>query len=466
MRRLWLQSGPRAGEIAALAALLIALAVAMGRSLAVPSAEFDEGVYLASADALSGGAQLGRDIFASQPPLFFEGLHGLYFLAGGDPLVMRAAGIGMALLAAVAAYVIARRLRGSAAGVAAAAMVGFAPAVIDRAAVLSADVPAVALVLAAVALLPKALDDDRAAAGVGALAAGAMLVKLLAAPLLLVLVVVIVLRRPPLRRIGWAVVGGLATTALVIAIGGRSPAIWEGVFGFRGAARGVTQPAAPPDGDDLAMTLGFVALVAALLAGVLSDRPWSARRWLEERAELLALLGGGLLFVSVHKPLFDHHLVIVSVPLALLAATAWPRNPAPQAAAAVVLCAVMLLPGALEGRRELAPPDRHRLERIAATVRVSTLPGDPVVSDLPMVPLMAGRSAPPETIDASYTRILSGQLTLRDVLQATNGAGAVVVGRAFGELPGLEGHLRRRFEKRVHFGPTTVYLRAGPSASV
>jgi hypothetical protein len=210
------------------------------------------------------------------------------------------------------------------------------------------------------------------------------------------------------------------------------------------------------------MTLGFVALVAALLAGLIADRPWSPRRWVEERAELIALLAGGLIFVTVHKPLFDHHLVVVSVPLALLAATALPRHPAPQAAAAVVLCAVMLLPGALEGRRELAPPDRERLDRIAATVRLSTLPGDPVVSDLPMVPLIAGRSAPPETIDASYTRILSGQLTLSDVLRATDGAGAVVVGRAFAVMPGLERHLRRRFERRVHFGPTTVYLRGGP----
>ena len=46
------------------------------------AANYDEGVYLASLDALRHGQELGTDVYASQPPGFYVLLQGLSFLPG------------------------------------------------------------------------------------------------------------------------------------------------------------------------------------------------------------------------------------------------------------------------------------------------------------------------------------------------------------------------------------------------
>jgi len=467
-RRPGLPAPPRPAEVAALSLILTLVALAAGRDLGTPSAEFDEGVYLASADALDRGAELGTDVFASQPPLFFVGLRWAAAVTGGDPALIRAGVLLLALGGVVAGALVVRRLAGPAAGCLAALLVGLSPAVVDRAAVVSADVPSLALGLMALAAAGAAARRPGWAAVAGGLVVAAVLVKLLAAPF--VIAVLAGAWRGRARRSEWILgcCGGLLVAAAVLApLAGRWGALWHGSVGIRGAARGV---ALGDSGLDVRFVLGFVGLAIALAAGVALARPRSWREWLDERAALVALLAGGVALLAVQRPLFLHHWALLSVPMAVLAASAAPSwTPGPRQATAVAAAGVavlLLLPGAVRGRNPQSPRERARVALIAAAVRGASAPADAVVSDLPLVPLAAGREAIPDTIDASLVRVGSGALDEAAVLRAARSAEVVVVGRAFATMPGLGSRLAVRFPRAVRVGDATVWLHGSPSAPI
>ena len=69
------------GEGLALAGLLAVAAFVYIRGVEA-AANYDEGVYLASLDALRHGQELGTDVYASQPPGFYVLLQGLSLLPG------------------------------------------------------------------------------------------------------------------------------------------------------------------------------------------------------------------------------------------------------------------------------------------------------------------------------------------------------------------------------------------------
>jgi hypothetical protein len=440
-----------------LAVLVAGLGGLLGRAIAAPSAEFDEGVYLASADALAHGARLGSDVFASQPPLFFGLLRGLHAAAGGDAAAMRAVMVAIALGGCVAAWALVRGVAGPTAGVVAAALVGLAPGVVDRAAVVSADVPSLSLAVASLAAGLAATRRPGWAWAAGALAAAALLVKPLALPLLAGLPALWWAYRPPLAAVARAAGAALAVVAAALAAtAGSWGEIWTGVAGIREGARAVSPPGDSPVAWPT--VLGFAGL-AVLLAAGLGGR---SRAWLRRRAVLVAPLAAGLLFVALHRPLFAHHWAVVAVPLALLAGSACDRPGRRTAALAAVAAAALLAPGAWAAREVMPAGEREGTARIAALVGGATAPGEPVVSDLPLVPLAAGRRAPPATIDASYVRLGAGGLPRADLDRAVRDAGAAVAGRAFLTVPGLRAELRARFPVLVRVGAAEVYLRGRP----
>jgi len=110
------QGAPSRLELAGLLGILAIAGLVLGRGIGAPSAEFDEAVYLASARALAGGAELGREVFASQPPLFFTALEGAHRLVGGDASLIRAFMLVGALGGAVCVSVRGPRSRTPAAG--------------------------------------------------------------------------------------------------------------------------------------------------------------------------------------------------------------------------------------------------------------------------------------------------------------------------------------------------------------
>lgn len=447
---------PRRGEIDAVLVTLAFLASVLGHTVRTPSAEFDEHVYLASAAALAAGARVGVDVFSSQPPLFFEWLAALHAATGGDATLMRAAAVATALLAAAAAWLLVRQIAGPAAGWAAALLVGLAPQLADRAPAVTAEIPAVALALGALAATIAAARRPAWALAAGGLAVGAVMMKLLALPLLVGMLVAIWSHRLSRRAIALGAGAALLVTAAVTAIYLPAlPAIWDGVAGMRGAARDVRFPLTD-DGRPLSELAGFAALgaLAVLGAALLGRRrePWRAR------APLVGALAGAGAFCLLHEPLFVHHLIVLSVPLAVFAASAV-APVAPRPTAAVGLVALVLAPGAWGAREVPGPREEAAHASVAALIRSSTGAHETVVSDLPEIPLLAGRRQPPRVIDSSYVRVGAGRLSRREVVRAARGAGAVVVGRAFRTIPGIRPALASRFPYRVRVAAIDVYLR-------
>jgi hypothetical protein len=214
--------------------------------------------------------------------------------------------------------------------------------------------------------------------------------------------------------------------------------------GIRAAARAVTFAPSEPDVPAL---LGFAGLgIGALSVVALAAAP-SWRRWAGDRAALLALLAAAAAMLAVQRPLFLHHWALLSVPVALLTASALPRGLRAPHAVALAAAVVLLLPGAMRGRVVLSDEAGAQLARVARAVASVTPPGEVVVSDLPLVPLVARRPADASTVDASLVRVGSGALDEAAVLEAATGARTVVVGRAFATIPGLLPALSSRFPR-------------------
>jgi hypothetical protein len=193
------------------------------------------------------------------------------------------------------------------------------------------------------------------------------------------------------------------------------------------------------------MTAAFAGLMTLAVAGVLRVPRANVRAWCAARADLVGLLAGGLLLCAVQRPLLQHHLVVVGWPLALLAASAIPSATSRGTLVAAGLGLGLIVPWVGHGRDTLGPSEMERARHAASVVRTIAGPGRRVVSDLPIVPLLAGRPAAPQTADPSYVRVATGSLSRRVVLAAAEGTGAVVVGRAFTGIPGLERELARRY---------------------
>lgn len=448
----------------------VALAVAallLTRRLGAFSAEFDEHVYLATADLLGRGLHAGTDVFVSQPPLFFGLLDGAYGALGGDPVRIRLVAVAVTLAGVLGGWAIVRSIAGRRAALVGMALLVLSPGVVESAAVVSADLPAMALgtgALVAARWSRRAGTGRRAlgwAGAAGALLAAAVLVKLLAAVFVVALLAAAVAGRPSRGQIGGLAAGGLVVVGVTAAAyAGALGALWDGAVGFHLEARGAVRiPAPKPLEIVLGMTAGFVGLFALAAAGALRVPRAELRSWTAARADVLGLLAGGLLLCAVQRPLLQHHLVVVAWPLALLAASSVPRRAGPRALATAVAGLALLAPWAGHGRPTLDGPELGPVRAAAAVVRATTVPTDRVVSDLPIVPLLAGRPVAPETADPSFVRVGTGSLDRATVLRASAGAGAVVVGRAFEQLAGLEPALRRRFGPPDVVGGVRVYVR-------
>ena len=111
-----------------LTAVLVALAAGLvfTRSLGRRT-NYDEGVYLASLDAMRRGQELGSELYTSQPPVFYWLLRALAAPFGSSIPDIRFAFALFALLGVAAAIVLGWRLYGPPAGVAAGALVAIGP---------------------------------------------------------------------------------------------------------------------------------------------------------------------------------------------------------------------------------------------------------------------------------------------------------------------------------------------------
>lgn len=428
------------------------------------AANYDEGVYLASLDALGHGQALGTDVYASQPPGFYVLLQALSLLPGDGVVGLRTAFLLVALVGLVAAYAIGRKLAGVAGGLGAAALLAVTAPYPVQAARVQADTASVALALAAVAVLCYAGRCSWRAAAAGVLAGAAVSVKLLALPIIAPIAVLLVARRS-WRAAGALVAGAwVAWIALAGTYAGALGELWQTVVTDHRLARSLG-----PSLADNADRVLLHPLDWATPAGVLVPIGLVCAVVFLRRVELLALgawIVASAAFLVYQRPLLDHHLVLLATVLAVTAGAgiggAVTRVPRPARLALAGVAALAVLAGFVQEERRLdrqaGEPDAVRWA--AEQLRRHTYPGELVATDLPIVPYLAGHRVPGQLIDSSYVRLGTGALTDAAILEELERGPiqAVVVGRLYTERPALVEALHARYPTRLSSGGVTLYL--------
>ena len=266
----------RGVELVALAGLVVAQALLFGRLVGTDT-DFDEGVYLASVDALEHGQRLGEDVFAPQPPGWYLLLR-LISIAGADSV--RGFHIGMVVVAIAtcfAAYLLGRAIGGPVAGLAASALLTVAPPFPLYAHRVLADIPPLGMALLSFWLAIEARRRRSAAlaflgGGAVALALALKPTAVLAVPTFLVLLCWERSLRG--RAVVSAALGGtLVGLAFLVAYLGVIGELWESVVVYHRDARDT-----PPVIDETHELLTFLnwrtpfawLVVAGLVASVCS----------------------------------------------------------------------------------------------------------------------------------------------------------------------------------------------------
>jgi hypothetical protein len=458
--------------IAVPAILILGVGILLARKIG-ESYGWDDGAYLASARAMMQGHPLFSAVFSSQPPVFLELLAAAFRVFGdsGETGGWMALVFALACLATVGWM--ARQIAGPVASpIAVLAMLS--KIFLGQALGIEAEIPALALALLAVAMLVVPGDATWRVAAAGGVFALAVLCKLWVFPYGVPLIFLTAL--PPDRddagawRMAWSprrairrliVVGLSGALVATVVLGGYDlHAAYDQVVGMHLRARELGAEAWGRTGTALLVRFArdelLVCALALVGAGFLLKRnPW-AGSW------LLLWLFSCAAFLAGHSPVFIRHVLLVSPPLALLAASAvsgvlsrWTRPLSVYAAASVVGVLMVVRPTAtLEAGiplwRILGTPvraDRAQAESIRLMTRFST-PGDIVVTDDPLQAFLARRALPPRLVDISGTRVLSGTLTTLEAISLSQDAKVIVFwARNLERLPGYRAWVKSRYRK-------------------
>jgi hypothetical protein len=459
-----LRGQPLAIELTCLLALTAVAALEFGRSLRAATV-YDEGVYLASLDALEHGQKLGSSVFASQPPGFYLLLEAERAMFGSSVVAMRGAMLLLALAGCFSAYYLGRAIAGPWGGFIAMALMATPSRVEDEAVRVRADFPSVALSLIAIALAllavrRKGVAGLAAATFAGGALAAAASVKLLAVTTV-VPVLAIVLRRR-LRRLVVVALGAGAVAVLAALAGLYATvlgALWNDVVRFHLTAQSANIHGAP---SDLAGNFAKVVDTLTDFHGPRSVFAWlllvgaTATLFAWRRRQLLAAVPLWLwaaatgTFLIWHKPLWAHDVVMLTVSLAVASGVGLAALLTESRLAQRVVAAACVLAIAASGAQHIQrTPERESagIELEAAVLRARTARGSEVASDLPIIPVLADRRQPGTLIDTSWTRLGSGWLTPGEILRTIDRdrVAAVVVGHSFQAYPKLLQALRIRF---------------------
>jgi 4-amino-4-deoxy-L-arabinose transferase-like glycosyltransferase len=432
---------------------------------------YDEGVYLASADALGRGEELGSDVFASQPPGFYLLLRLATALPGESVSATRVLFLAIAVGGIAAAWALGRALAGPAGGLGAAAALTVASAYANQSTRIAADVPSIALALAGLALLAWAVKEDSAglAAAAGVTLAASLSVKLLAVTALVAAVAMLATSGSP-RRLLVATVGGAAAVlaALLAVHAGEIGQLYDDVVAFHTDARGAGDTIGENTSRVVHTFEAKAALTWIVAAGVLV---WIARRG---RPRLLVSLWlwavAAIAFLIWQRPLLDHHFVLFAAALALPAGSALGNAAALSSRTRLTgaVAAIILLPAYAQQWHRVGqlPNPEPDAEAAADYVAQATRPSETIVSDVPLIAYLADRPLPGELVDTSAVRFAAGSLDADCVLSAADAAGVrvVVVGRMFRADERLVTTIRERFPRRHQVGEITVYERPRAAA--
>jgi 4-amino-4-deoxy-L-arabinose transferase-like glycosyltransferase len=429
---------------------------------------YDEGVYLASLDAMRRGQDLGSELYTSQPPVFYWLLRALAAPFASSITGIRVAFALVAIAGVAAAVALCWRLYGPPAGVAAGALVAIGPSYATFAPRVVADVPAVALGLVSLVLLTFAVRSGAPrpwAGAAGAVLALAVLTKLLAIPFVVPFVALALAAWAARRVLPAALVGALLAAAVVVVAHASAVGdIWRQVVTDHTDARSLGtlsgnvdqifdtffEPRTP---FTWLVPFGFLAFVSSRRA----RSTWPMWTFVPAAAGFLILV----------RPLTDHHLVLLSVACALaagpsLALAIGGLSRIPRAAATTVLV-LFVGAGMYQEQRRLHrndvddPPEvTWAIEAVERATNSNAL----VVTDQPIILFRAKRATAGPLVDISNTRIAGGTLAAADVNAeiARSQPEAVLVDRMLESMPAVLAELDRRYRWRVRCGSATLYL--------
>jgi 4-amino-4-deoxy-L-arabinose transferase-like glycosyltransferase len=458
----------------ALTAVFVAAAAALVYTHALGTrTNYDEGVYLASLDAMRRGQALGTDLYTSQPPVFYWLLRALAAPFGSSISGIR---VGFALFAVAgvgAASFLGWRLYGAPAGVAAGALVAIGPPYPSVAPAVSADVPAVVLGLLSLALLTVALGRTNArpwAGGAGAVLALAVLTKLLAIPFVVPFIALALAGKAARRVLPFALVGGVLATSVVVALSARALGeIWREVVTDHTDARNLGSFSGNFDQLrrvlELRTPFGWLVPLG-FLAFVVMRR--ARQTW-----PLWTLVPAAAGFLTLVRPLADHHLVLLSIACAIAAgpslALAIAGLPRPAQVAATTGLVLLVAAGIYQEQRRLHRNDVAEPADVTwaiDAVERATPPNALVITDQPIVLFRSKRATYGPLVDISNTRVTGGTLTAVDVNDQIRRSrpDAVLVDRMLRFLPDVLAALDRRYRTRVRCGSATLYL-ASPAVT-
>jgi 4-amino-4-deoxy-L-arabinose transferase-like glycosyltransferase len=385
--------------------------------------DWDEGVYWESIRALARNEPIFKSVFASQPPMFYETLLPFYWI-GHSLTSLRIAVLMFGLVGLAATYVAGRLLVGNLVGLVAVVLAATSPLYLHQSAIVQADIPAVAIAAVALALALGAIraqgrlrDALAIATGLAvSLSTGTKLLGVVA--LVPIALIVLGASRGRGRLAGFAIAGGILGLVLMLIPALPSPrAAYEQLVLSHLRAGDSGQG----DQGNLAILLmrREIPLEAVAVLGVV------LAAWRRDRAIIVPLAWAvpSVVAVLLYHPLFPHHLVMLSLAFALVAAVGL-RNIRALGMRGGVLAAGLVLATAAAGSIvafrdvQLAlTPDYHDAEMTAA-IRSVSQPTAYWISDNPFAVAAADRDIPGPLVDTSGQRTTAGLLTVRD-LEAT-----------------------------------------------
>jgi hypothetical protein len=509
---------------ALVAILLLALLLRLWHLSAITD-NYDEGVYWSSLRAMYAGNRLFTPVFSSQPPFFLLSLYPLVALLGPTQMAARLGVVMLSLLGILGMYLLGRKLGGPWAGLGAALLLASDYLFLIQSQTIDAEVPSVAFLIVAVAAAAYADRYPWQAAFVSGVATAlALLEKLFAvavfAPILILFVGYLIaleraqhsknqqeapanisgrlrmLHRQTLRRaavLTGAYLVGMALAGIVIFLPYFNvlQSAYQQVIAFHLAA-----------GHSYANTLGQNPQI---LLGVTTEYPLAllalcgiALGALRRRQHILLeiiWIMTALILLLRQAPLFPRHLVLLVPVLALSAALGFApvaktfsteaaalgarlrriRPSWPNRANALLLISipVVLVAGLFFYNLSnlfvypLGPAaNAPQISQVASDLQRLTTPRQLVITDDQYIAALANRSVPPELVDTSSVRIVSGYLTAQQMItlaeQPQVGAVLFYTGR-LDQLPEIRAWVAQHFHLARSYGPgQDLYLRTGP----
>lgn len=448
---------------------------------AVPQYEldYDEGVYLTTAQMILRGHEPFSSVFSSQPPGFLAILIAGFKVFGSSVAVGRGLTIFFALVGLGSAASVGWRLAGPIAAPVTILAQGLPLVFFLDAQTVQAEMPALALALLAIALLLSAKQRQSWLwlAASGFIFALGMLCKLLVAPMLLPLIFLLgcsweesggklsrllpagsLSARVFLIRLLMFGLGGIVACGIVL-LPYDLTAIYDQAIRFHLKAKGAF-PTSWTANLRLLRSIfqlepGLIGLTVAGLIILFRQRRL-ASVW------LCLWIAGATLFLANHTPLFAHHPVILVPPMAIAAGASvlwlpsfWSKKFLRPLGLLLLLPMVALEPESALGdpatarpafalERDLKQPSTElpfELEtQVLQLIEQNTRPDDFIISDRQMQIFRTGRNVPPAMVDTSGVRINSGYLTDAQAIGASEQARMIIFWT--GRLEWLKGYRR------------------------